>query len=61
MPFKDLCIHLHNYLIDAFDLSINNPIGLALITALSCVVVIGSSSLAIGYGITWVRRGFTNP
>jgi hypothetical protein len=60
-PFSDLCIHLHNYLIYVFDLRIQNTIGLAIVTSLSNVVVIGLSTIAIGYGIIWVRKGFTNP
>jgi hypothetical protein len=58
MPFKDLCIHLHNFLLDFFDIGIYNPVGLALISALSSAVVIGSSTFVIGYGITWVTKGF---
>ena len=58
MPFSDLCVHLYNYL--QYSLEINDPIGLATITALSNVVVIGFSLMLIGYGLTWVRKGFTN-
>ena len=52
MPFKDVAIHLHNFLITILELGIDSPIGLAVVSSISCVVVLGGLTFATVYIVT---------